>query len=455
MTFRQQLHLVVLLSIPTIIAQFSSMIMQYIDASMVGSLGAHASASIGLVITSTWLFWGICTTVAAGFSVQVAHLIGAGNKKGAREVLRQSLVATLLFSLVMVAIGAMVSSKLPHWLGGDETLVKDASNYFLVFILSLPALQLNFLAGAMLRSSGNMHIPSVLNVLMCVLDVIFNFILIFPSREIQFLGIEWYMPGANLGVVGAALGTATSYLVTAIMLLWYLFTKDKNLRITTEKGSFVPQATVLRKAFKISLPMTLEHAVIMGAQILSTVIVAPLGVAAIAANSFAVTAESLCYMPGYGIAEAATTLVGQSFGARQKLLAKRFAHITVYLGMIVMTIMGAVMYIAAPLIMGFMTPVQEILDLGVMALRIEAFAEPMFAASIVTYGVFVGVGDTLVPSFMNFGSIWIVRLSLAAILAPILGLKGVWIAMCIELCFRGIIFLIRFYRGKWLDKISL
>ncbi len=453
MTLKQQLHLVVLLSIPTIIAQFSSMIMQYIDASMVGSLGAHASASIGLVITSTWLFWGICTTMAAGFSVQVAHLIGAGDKKGARAVLRQSLVSALIFSFILVGIGASLSPYLPGWLGGDASIVEDASKYFLIFILSLPALQLNFLASGMLRSSGNMHVPSVLNVLMCVLDVIFNFFLIFPSRELHILGFDLFIPGADLGVVGAALGTASAYLVTAIMLLWYLFTKDKNLRLTQEKGSFVPQPPVLRKAFRISIPMTLEHSVIMGAQILSTVIVAPLGVASIAANSFAITAESLCYMPGYGIAEAATTLVGQSFGAKQKLLAKRFAHITVYLGMIVMTLMGAIMYLAAPQIMGFMTPDAEILDLGVMALRIEAFAEPMFAASIVAYGVFVGVGDTFIPSIMNFGSIWLVRLSLAAILAPIMGLKGVWIAMCVELCFRGLIFLIRLYKGKWLDKL--
>nr|WP_321353932.1 MATE family efflux transporter [uncultured Draconibacterium sp.] len=196
--------------------------------------------------------------------------------------------------------------------------------------------------------------------------------------------------------------------------------------------------------------MSLEHTVIMGAQILSTIIVAPLGIASIAANSFAITAESLCYMPGYGIAEAATTLVGQSFGAKRKDLAKRFAYITVFMGMAVMTILGAIMYFTAPQIIGFMTPDPEILSLGVMALRIEAFAEPMFAASIVAYGVFVGAGDTFVPSIMNLGSMWAVRLTLAAILAPIMGLKGVWIAMCIELCFRGAIFLFRLFQGKWL-----
>jgi len=454
MTFTQQLHLAVLLSIPAIIAQVSSIVMQYIDASMVGSLGANASASIGLVISSTWLFWGVCSTFAAGFSVQVAHLIGAGDRVGARSVLRKALLSNFLFSLILVAIGAAVSSKLPYWLGGDEAIAKDASKYFLIFVLSLPALQLNFLASGMLRSSGNMHIPSILNVLMCVIDVFFNFLLIFPSREIQLGGFTLFIPGADLGVVGAAVGTALAYLVTAVALLLYLFTKDKNLRLTTEKGSYYPEKPLLRRAFRISLPMMLEHTVIMGAQILSTIIVAPLGIASIAANSFAITAESLCYMPGFGIAEAATTLVGQSFGASRKELAKRFAFISVFMGMAVMTLMGIIMYVTAPALIGFMTPDPEILSLGVMALRIEAFAEPMFAASIVAYGVFVGAGDTLVPSIMNFSSIWVVRLTLAALLAPVMGLQGVWIAMCIELCFRGTIFLIRLFKGKWL-KYSL
>ena len=198
--------------------------------------------------------------------------------------------------------------------------------------------------------------------------------------------------------------------------------------------------------------MGIEHIVICGAQIMTTVIVAPLGVFAIAANSFAITAESLCYMPGYGIADAATTLVGQSVGARRWRLTRSFAYITVLMGMGVMGVMGVLMYLFAPQIIGLMTPVEEIRELGVMALRIEAFAEPMFAASIVAYGVFVGAADTLTPCMMNFFSIWAVRLSLAALLAPSLGLKGVWIAMCVELCFRGIIFLVRLRRERWLRK---
>ena len=452
MTLGQQIHLTVMLSVPAVVAQLSSIVMQYIDAAMVGSLGAEEAAAIGLVSTTTWLFWGLCIASSTGFSVQVAHRIGAGDMQGARNVLRQAVTSTTLFSFALAAIGVAISGVLPEWLGGDVSIHHDASLYFLIFSLFLPALQLNFLAGGMLRCSGNMRIPSLLGVVMCVLDVIFNFFLIFPTRHAVVAGIDIFIPGAGLGVEGAALGTVAAETVVATIQMWYLCTHSSELKLTKEKGSFRPQVNILKKALRIGLPMGLEHVVICGAQIMTTVIVAPLGVFAIAANSFAITAESLCYMPGYGISDAATTLVGQSVGAKRRRLTRSFAFITVFMGMIIMGLMGLLMYIFAPQIIGLMTPVEEIRSLGIMALRIEAFAEPMFVASIVAYGVFVGAANTLVPCLMNFFSIWAIRLSLAALLAPTMGLKGVWIAMCIELCFRGIIFLIRLFKRNWMTK---
>ena len=453
MTLRQQLRLTVELSIPSIVAQISAIAMQYIDAAMVGRLGADAAASIGLVSTTTWLFWGTCSAAATGFSVQVAHHVGAARLSEARAVLRQAILSVAVFSLMLAAAGALISPHLPVWLGGTDEINGGASAYFLIFALSLPLLQLNFLAGSMLRCSGNMRVPGMLNVLMCALDVVFNFFLIFPTRPVEWFGLSFSMPGAGLGVTGAALGTALAELVVAGLMLWYLVTRSGELRIVGERGSFRPTWATVRKALHISLPMGVEHVVICGAQIMTTVIVAPLGVFAIAANSFGITAESLCYMPGYGIADAATTLVGQSLGAGRKDLTRRFARITVGMGIAVMAVMGVVLYVGAPLIMGSMTPDLEVQRLGIEALRIEAFAEPMFAAAIVSYGVFVGTARTLVPCLMNFFSIWAVRLSLAATLAPSMGLKGVWVAMCVELCFRGSIFLLRLLRGRWIAQV--
>ena len=191
-----------------------------------------------------------------------------------------------------------------------------------------------------------------------------------------------------------------------------------------------------------------------GAQIVSIMIVAPLGNIAIAANTFAITAESLCYMPGYGIGDAATTLVGQSTGARRIDICKSFAWMTIGTGMAIMAFMGLLMYIWAPELMGLLTPIEEIKVLGAQCLRIEAFAEPMFAASIVSYSVCVGAGDTLKPAMINLFSMWCIRLTLAALLARDYGLNGVWTAMAIELTLRGILFIIRIYRKQWMKKLE-
>lgn len=450
MNSRERLDLIVRLSIPSILAQLSVIIMFYIDASMVGSLGANASASIGLVETTGWLFGGLCSSAAIGFSVQASHRIGAGDYVGARAVLRQGLVSTLLFGVLIAAIGCAISGPLPRWLGGTESIAETSSHYFRIFALSLPMMQLNYFSGGMLRSSGNMRVPSALNIQMCVLDVLFNALLIFPTREYTLGGWQLTIPGAGLGVAGAALGTAAAETVTALLMTAYLCRRSPELALTRERGSFRPTRATLREALRTGLPVGGEHAVMCGAQILSTVIVAPLGNVAIAANSFAITAESLCYMPGYGIGDAATTLVGQCKGAGRRDLMRQFGRMTVWLGMGVMAFMGAVMYLAAPVMMGIMTPDAGIRQLGTEVLRIAAFVEPMFAASIVAYGAFVGTGDTIVPSCMNFFSMWCVRLPLAALLVKHYGLRGVWIAMCIELCFRGTIFLVRLLRGRWL-----
>ncbi len=454
MTFRQQLSLTVKLSLPAILAQLSSIVMQYIDASMVGQLGADSSASIGLMSSSLWLFGGICSALTLGFAVQVAHKVGANEYDKARDILRQGLLTMMLTGIAISIAGISIAWRLPYWLGGSEAINHNATLYFLIYVAALPMLTLNYLAGGMLRCAGNMKIPSLLNVFMCLLDIPLNFLLIFPSHTFDIAGLSVTLPGAGLGVPGAALGTALAEIIIGLLMLYFLCFKEKGLAVAHERGSYRPTRNVIKKAIKISAPMTLEHAIFAGAQIMITVIVAPLGVIAIAANAFAVTAESLCYMPGFGIGDAATTLVGQSHGAGRPELVKRFGHITVGFGIAVMTVMGAVMYVCAPVMMDIMTPVESIRALGIEVLRIEAWAEPMYAAAIVSYGVFVGMGDTIVPACMNFGSIWLVRIPIAALLAPSMGLVGVWIAMLVELCFRGIIFLIRLLRGKWITRAA-
>ena len=449
MTASQQIGLTVRLSIPAILAQISSIVMQYIDASMVGRLGANASGAIGLVSSTTWLFGGLCIAVTTGFTVQIAQAVGAGEDKSARNIMKQGLIIAFCISVILALIAALISSPLPRWLGGEAAIQKMASQYFLVYMLGLPALQMNSIAGGMHQSSGNMRLPGILNVMCCVMDVIFNLFFIFPTRSVQINSITFTMPGLGLGVAGAALGTITAEAVTCAIMVTTLLWKNKTLHL--RKGEHLRfHRDTFTRAVKIGAPVGLEQMVMCSAYVMSTKIVSPLGTIAIAANSFAVTAESFCYMPGYGVQAASTTLVGQCVGAGQKQLSRRMAWITMGLGVSVMTIGGVLMYIAAPSMIGVLTPNEEIRNLGAAVLRIEAFAEPFYAASIVASGALRGAGDTLVPSCMNFASMWCVRIPLAAILAPRVGLYGVWIAMCVELCFRGILFTTRLKRERWM-----
>lgn len=431
MTGADKLRLVVLLSVPAMLAQLATIIMQYIDAMMVGNLGASASASIGLVSTTTWLFGGLCGSVGTGFSVLVAQRIGAKENGKARDVLRQAIFVCLCFSLFISALCVAIHHHLPVWLGGASDVVELASQYFLIWSLTLPVMQMLYLSNGMLRCSGNVKIPSILGVVMCVLDVVFNVILI-----------------PRYGVVGAALATTLAGVITASTSMGYLVVCSKELRLVGHSLRFLPRGNDFRQAMKISLPMGVEHIVFCGAQIVSTVIVAPLGTVAIAANAFGIIVESLCYMPGYGIGDAATTLIGQSIGAKRHDLVRSFSVLTVLTGVVAMSLLGVVMYVTAPELMSLMTPDLAVRAESVTALRIEAFAEPMYAASIVVYGVFVGAGDTLVPCIMNLASIWTVRIPLAALLATRYGLAGVWFAMAAELTVRGIIFLARLCLSK-------
>ena len=451
---KEQLRLAVSLSIPAIIAQISAIVMQYIDASMVGSLGALPAASIGLVTTSTWIFFGLCSACSVGFSVQVAHMLGAGNAGGAREVLRQALVAALFYSVALACVGVAISWELPVWLGGEQAIRHNATLYFLITVAAMPLFQFSYLAAGMLRSSGNMVFPGMIGTLMCVLDVVFNFFLIFPSRSIEIGGHNIWLPGFGFGVWGAALGTSLAEGCGSVVMLSKLIFFSKELKLTQDKGSFRLKKSCMKKAFHIGFPMGIERFLTSGAQVMITIIVAPLGPCSIAANAFAVIAESICYMPGYGIGDATTTLVGQSIGAGRKTLCRQFAWTSTWLGMGVMTALGAVMYAIAPWMMEIMTPDREIVELGVTALRTEAWAEPMYAASIVAYGAFVGAGDTLIPSFMNLGCMWGIRVVLAALFAPVFGLHGVWIAMAIELTFRGAFFLLRLKGKGWMMRID-
>ena len=449
MPARSRAALVLLLAVPTALAEISTILMEYIDAGMVGRLGAERAAAVGLVASSTWLFWGLLRGAITGFSVQVAQDIGARREAAARATMLQGFAATFAFAAVLGLAGALVARKLPGWLGGDPGISRDATAYFAIFIVvCLPISVAHFLGVRVLQAAGDMRAAGVLNVLSCALDVLFNFLFIFPSRTVAVAGARVPVPGLGLGVAGAAWGTVASEIVVGGAIMWTLFFRQPVLRLRRgDRLRFDPG--VLKRAVRIGLPISVDSAVMTGAMVATTAIVAPLGAVALAANSFAISAESLCYMPGYGISSAATTVVGQAVGAGREVLARSLGWTCTALGMATLAVTGAALWIFAPEAMALLSPDPAVCAAGAEVLRIEAFAEPLFGASIVAAGAVRGAGDTLVPAALNAASMWLVRIPLAALLVVRHGLAGAWIAMAIELCVRGVLLLARQNSRAW------
>ena len=401
---KPQIQQVGRLSLPAILTQITTIAMQYIDSAMVGALGANASAAIGLVSSTTWLLSGTIYAVSAGFSVQVAHQIGGNHDKKARDVVRHGIASALVVSAVLCLIGLLISH---------------------------PLSQLNSLMSSFLQCSGDMVTPSILNAVMCVLDVIFNALLI-----------------PVFGVMGAGMGTMLACAVISLTGAWFCCVRNPRLRLR-RKEKTVFDTKILKTAFKIGVPVAVQEIAMNSAMVAATMLIAPLGSIAIAANSFAVTAEGLCYMPGYGIGSAATTLVGRSYGAGNYKLAKRYGNICIAMGAVLMAITGGLMMIFCPFVFSILTPDPQVRSFAAEVLRIELLAEPFFGASIVAAGALRGTGDTFVPSLLNLGSIWVIRLGLAVLLITPLGLRGMWIAMAIELCIRGLLLLYRQHTSKY------
>lgn len=445
--------MVVSLSLPSMWAQVSSVVMQYIDSAMVGHLGADAAAAIGVTASVTWLFGGLCSALTTGFTVQAAQASGAGEADKAKRIMHHGFWTATVIGIAMATVGLWLSSRLPVWMNADPSIHKEATDYFRIYALSLPFIQLNGYAVGMLQSSGNMRVSGVLTMAMYGMDILFNFILIFPARYVDVLGIRLFVAGMGLGVEGAALGTALSQVVTALLMLYMLLVREPDMRLRKGElfhfgGSSVHSKEILLEALRLGAPIGAEQIVMRGAQITTASMIASLGTVAMATHSLAITAESFAYMPAYGIGLTQVAITGREIGSGDRERAKQVGWAGIRFAAIITIILSTILFIFAPQLMRMLTPDTELIELGTTILRIEAFAELLYGTQLVCTGILQGRGDTLVSSAMVLACLWFVRVPLTMILIRPFGLTGAWLAMSIELCVRGLVFLGRFQFSK-------
>ena len=438
---------------PTILEQFLITFVQYINTAMVGALGKNATAAIAVTTSSVWFVNGIFAAVGIGFAVLVGRRIGEGDMEGAKKAVRQSLTATLFVGLAATLVMQAIAGGLPIWLNADPVLWEDATSYLrITSAVYLMSLAINVCSNV-IRCAGDTRTPLFYNVTMNVINAALNLFLIYPTREVSLFGFSFTLPGAGLGVSGAAVSTAVAMTFSGAMLVRVLFTKKSlPIRISVH-GDYRPDFPLLKTVARLGTPVAFERCSISAGQIVITAMVTGLGTVPLAAHYLAITAEAISYMPAYGFSAAATTLVSQALGADKKPLAERYAKYCTWGGFVFLTVMGVLLYFGAEFLVSLFTPDKEVVVLGGSVLRVEAFAQPFVALGMVVTGVLRGAGDTKWPFYISIIGMWVVRLSVAAILLKTtsLGLISVWIAMVSDLLVRGLISLWRYKSKKWLN----
>jgi putative MATE family efflux protein len=443
-----------MLAWPVILDQSFNTMVQYIDSAMVGSLGAVATAAVGSNSSTIWLVNGIMYAFGAAFGVFAARQIGAGQVKGVQHTVRQALLAIIGFSVVVTTIMRSIAYRLPVWIGVEAAVAPDAGLYLSYIAAAYPFTILFAYMANLIRSSGDTRSPLISNIITNVANIVGNFLLIFPARSVLLFGREFTIAGAGLGVEGAAIATAGSTALSALILFGVLLFKDSPLRTPFRGVSWRVDWKLMRQVFSLGTPLALERATLNVGQIVLTVLVTRIGTISLAAHHLAITAESITFMPVSGFAMAATTLVAQSLGAQRKELALDFARRSLRWGIILMTTTGLFMYLFSRELMGFFTRDPEVIALGSRVLRIEAFAEPFFAMSIVIGGILRGAGDTKWPFINSLIGMWAVRLVPATILIIFFdaGLEIAWICMVADLFVRGLLNYRRYRKGPWIDS---
>ncbi len=436
---------------PAIIEQYLSMLVSFVDTAMVGSLGSESTAAVSVVTTSIWLVNGVFAGVGVGFSVQVANAIGAGDYARSRRVIRQSVLAVGAIGLLALVVMECLGGFLPVWLGAEDDVIPLAVSYIRLYSLGLPFSAALSVFSSIFRCTGNTKVPLALNGLANAANIVMNFFLIYPTRHWRNLPIV----GAGLGVKGAAIATAASMALSGVLITRSLiWNRNRPVSVSPDEN-YKPDKEIIMAAAKLGLPYMAERVTVNLGQILTTSMVAYVGTVALAANHIADVAEGMCYMPAYGISYAATSLVGQAVGAKNKEDAMVFGRIAGILGFCMSTVTGTLLFVLAPQISGLFTSDEEVIAVTTQVLRIIAFAEPLFAVSITLSGALQGAKDIRFPMFVALGSMWGIRIVLSLILVyrAEWGLSGVWFAMGIDLIVRGILCALRWRSRKW-QKIS-
>ncbi len=452
---RNPMRTVLSLAVPSIFEQLLMCLASLIDTAMVGALGAVATASIGINDASIWFIQGFIMAVSTGFMYIIARRIGEGNMDKARKAAREAITFSFIFGGIIAVFVFFAAGFVPVWLGAEPEVAPHAINYLRIVGISFLFMTITSVLSSSIRSAGNAKVPLVINTAANLLNIVGNLFLINSQINLSKIGINIVLPGAGLGVEGAALSTMLSRVFSAIAFLICMYVVDTPIKIKPA-GDYGLTSEDMRIMVKIGVPTAMERCSLSVGAIIVTAVISTIGTNAIAAHHLTDQIEGILYLPAYGIAYTATTLIGQTVGAGRYDMAKKYAWLCVKLNTAVILLVCIPIFIMAEPIVGIFTPDEAVISLGTITLRLAAGFELLFSSSIVGNGICRGSGDVKLPLFVSLIGVWAIRLELVYLFGIVFkwGLVGVWIAISADVSWRGIMLLLRLKSNKWLPEKS-
>ena len=452
---RRSLHLnlgmigvIMSLAWPTMLEQLMHTAVQYIDTAMVGALGTDATAAVGATSTVNWLIGSTVSAFGIGFLSYIAKACGAGDRAAAKRAASQAVMVVLFSGVVLTALTLVLSPRIPVWMQVDERIRDLAAQYF--FILYTPILPRTaiIIFGTILRSAGDTKTPMKVGVVMNIINVVLNFLLIFATRTITVFGLSFVVPGAGMGVIGAALASAIAFTYGGIHLTVVLW---RHPLVSPKGQSMKPDMTILKPCMQVAFPNMLQRFGTSFGYVAFASMINALGEVATAAHTIANTVESLFYIPGYGMQTAAATLAGNAYGARDSKRMEDLAAMFIPIEVILMILSGGALFISAPTLMSLFSTSGEVIALGSAVLRMVAISEPFYGFSIIIEGMMLGVGNTKKPFIYNIIGMWGIRIVGTWICTQLLpfGLVAAWACMIAHNMLLFFLFLGDYIRKSW------
>ena len=433
---------------PTIIEQVMQTAVQYIDTAMVGALGTQATAAVGATGTVGWMVVSTFFALGIGFLSIIARACGAGDREGARQAAAQAVLVVLVVGLVSTLMPLCLSQKIPVWMQVDESIQKLAGTYFLIVYLPMLPRAATGIFGTLLRAAGDTKTPMKVGLMVNVINIILNFLLIYPTRTVSLLGLEMTLFGAGWGVIGAATASAVAMTAGGVVITVVLW---RHPMISPKGMSLRPDREILRPCLRIAFPNMLQRFGTSLGFVAFSAMINSVGEVATAAHTIANTVESAFYIPGYGMQTAAATLAGNAYGAKDNKRMKSLADMFIPLEIGLMVLSGAALFVGAPPLVGLFSKSPEVIGLGTTVLRMVAVSEPFYGFSIIIEGMMLGVGKTRAPFVYNIIGMWCVRIVGTFICTQMLGfgLVSAWACMIAHNMLLFFLYLIVWIRGSW------